>query len=549
MVVAILGILKAGAAYVPIDPEYPRERVMFMLQDGRISVLLTERKVAARIGDDLVGRVLLMDEESDKIGRESEENLESGVAEDNLAYVIYTSGSTGRPKGVAIVHRGVVNNIRDLNDKYRVGEQDAVLAVSSMSFDMCVYEVLGTLAAGGKTVMAAGDDRRDPRNWVELIEEEQVTVWNSAPALLEALMDYAERYCANSLKGLKVAVLGGDWVPVTLPDRLSSIAEEVKVVVLGGATEASIHSVEFPVMESQAGRRSIPYGRPMRNQSCYVLDSRMQLAAPGVAGELYLGGMGLGRGYFCDPEKTAAKFPPDWLAGEPGVRLYRTGDLARYMPDGTIELLGRIDFQVKIRGHRIELGEIEAALKEQPGIDEAVVLARPLRTGDKHLVAYFVGETDASVAADELKPVLKSRLPEYMIPAVFMKLDAMPLSPNGKIDRRMLPSPDDVDCGLIEECVAPRTPIEETLVEISKAVLGIEEISVRDNFFNIGGHSLVAMQVISRLRDTYQVDLSLRSIFENPTIEQLAVAVEQALLRDIEQLSEDEAQVLLGLGD
>ena len=302
--------------------------------------------------------MICLDDDWDEIARCPDDAPETGVTAQNLAYVIFTSGSTGRPKGIALRHQGVVNNLFDLNTSFDVGIGDKVLAISALSFDMCVYEVLGTLAAGGTIVMPDPRDAKDPRHWAELVIRHGVTVWNSAPQLLEMLVDHVESQSLRERLPIRVAILGGDWVPVTLPDRLKALTDGVQVVVLGGATEASIHSIVYVVEQTDPDWRSIPYGRPMKNQRAYILDARLQPVPIGVPGELHLGGVGLARGYFDRPELTKQKFVPSPFSDDTGDRLYKTGDLARFMTDGNIELLGRMDNQVKIRGHRIELEEI-----------------------------------------------------------------------------------------------------------------------------------------------------------------------------------------------
>ncbi len=399
MVTGILGILKAGGAYVPLDPDYPADRLSFMLEDARVSVLVTQQRLLARLPAHRAG-VVVLDGEGEAIARRSPDNPASGVEADNLAYVIYTSGSTGRPKGIALRHQGVVNNLVDLNESYAIGAADRVLSISSLSFDMCVYEVLGTLAAGGIIVIPEASMARDPAYLAELVVRHQVTVWNSAPQLLEMMVDYLDSHPAIQARSLRVAILGGDWVPVTMPDRLRRLVGESSVIVLGGATEASIHSITYPVVETDPAWRSIPYGKPMRNQRAYIIDRYWQAVPIGVPGELCLGGIGLARGYFERPELSAEKFIPNPFSLEAGDRIYRTGDLARYMADGTIELLGRLDHQVKIRGHRIELGEIAAVLRNHPAVEQTVVTARDDGSG-KRLVAYVVAKTDAAPAAGD----------------------------------------------------------------------------------------------------------------------------------------------------
>jgi amino acid adenylation domain-containing protein len=389
MVAGILGILKAGAAFVPIDPTYPLDRLAFMLQDSRVALLLTQRHLAGSVlGGD--ARTLYLDGSNEVLGAQPVHTPRCPADAQSLAYVIYTSGSTGTPKGISLRHQGVVNNLVDLNVSFGVGPSDRVLAVSSLSFDMSVYEVLGTLAAGGAIVMPAPGLAKEPAHWADLMARHHVTVWNSAPQLLEMLVDFVEPRPHLHPGQLRVAMLGGDWVPVTLPDRLRRLAPNTRVVVLGGATEASIHSIVFPVGDVDPSWRSIPYGHPMANQKAYILDVDLQPVPIGMPGELHLGGVGLARGYWGRPDLTAERFIRNPFSDDPDERIFKTGDLARWMADGNIELLGRLDHQVKIRGHRVELGEIEAALRSHPSVHEAVVMAREDARGEKRLVAYVV---------------------------------------------------------------------------------------------------------------------------------------------------------------
>jgi amino acid adenylation domain-containing protein/FkbM family methyltransferase len=387
MVVGLLGILKAGGAYVPLDPAYPQERLRFMLEDTHAPVLLTQAHLRHRL-EGLAARVLCLDADWPAVAAEAATAPQTGVGPLNLCYVIFTSGSTGTPKGIALAHRGVLNNIVDLNWRFGVGPRDRVLCLSSLSFDMCVYEVFGTLEAGGAIVMPLQAELREPARWAELMRRHRVSVWNSAPALLKMLVDYVADRPDLWPRHLHLAILGGDWVPVSLPDRLKAMAPQVRFIVLGGATEASIHSIIYPVGKTDPAWKSIPYGVPQYNQKAYVLNARLEPVPVGLAGELYLGGIGLGRGYFRRPAQTADRFVPNPFAAEPGERIYRTGDLARWLPDGNIELIGRIDHQVKLRGLRIECGEIEAALRRHGGVREAVVVAHDDGRGDKRLVAY-----------------------------------------------------------------------------------------------------------------------------------------------------------------
>lgn len=402
MVVGMLGILKAGAAFVPIDPSYPADRLAFMIADSDVDVLLSQQALRGLLPETRA-QVICLDDQA-IFENQSTTKVECEVSASSLAYLIYTSGSTGIPKGIALQHQGVVNNLVDLNSSFGIGPSDRTLAISSLSFDMCVYEVLGTLAAGGGIVMPDPALAKEPAHWAGLIARHEVTVWNSAPQLLEMLINYVTHRSELHPRRLKVAILGGDWAPVSLPERLREISPEVKLVVLGGATEASIHSIVFPVNEVNPAWRSIPYGRPMANQKAFILDPNLQPVPIGVPGELHIGGVGLARGYFDREELTRERFIANPFSQSSAERMYKTGDLARWMPDGNIELLGRMDHQVKIRGHRIELGEIEAALRSQPEVEDAVVMARDDEAGTKRLVSYIVPSESvkATVSSDDV---------------------------------------------------------------------------------------------------------------------------------------------------
>ncbi|HEX6909837.1 MAG TPA: amino acid adenylation domain-containing protein, partial [Longimicrobium sp.] len=518
---AILGVLKAGGAYVPLDPTYPPERLAQMLGTAAVRLLVTETAPGAALPDG-PARILL-DADGDAIAAERDARPEGGATPENLAYVIFTSGSTGVPKGIELRHRGVMNNLADLNGAHGVGPADRVLLLSSLSFDMSVYETLGILAAGGAVVIPRPDELRDPAAWAALCRRHAVTLWNSAPALLGMLADHAEAYPAEAPSGLRLAFLGGDWVPVPLVDRVRAWAPGLRdFIVMGGATEASIHSIIYPVRAVDPAWRSIPYGVPMANQRAYVLDRHLREVPVGTAGELFLGGLGLARGYAGRPGFTAERFLPD-PHGAPGTRMYRTGDLARYGRDGLIELLGRMDHQVKIRGLRIEPGEIETALRRHPAVKRAVVTARA-DGGAQRLVGYLVLADGADAPAPRaLRDALRETLPDYMVPAAFVVLDRLPLSPNGKVDRKQLPAPPaDEDRAPF---VAPRTRAEQGLAAIWAEVLGVEAVGAGDDFFALGGQSLLATRVISRVRAELGVELSVRALFEAPTLAELAARI------------------------
>ncbi|WP_455353899.1 amino acid adenylation domain-containing protein [Streptomyces sp. SYSU K217416] len=440
LVTAILAVLKAGGAYVPLDPDYPAERLALLLRDAAPPIVVSDSELIGRLPVDSATTRVLLDTDRPALAELPATRPAVPVTSRDLAYVIFTSGSTGTPKGIALEHRGVVNNLLDLNRSYGIRPGDAVLALSSPSFDMSVYETLGMLAAGGTLVLPDPAAAKDPAHWADLIERHGVTVWNSAPALLDLLVDQLEYAGGPRLPRLRTAFLGGDWIPVAQPDRIRAFAPELAFVALGGATEASIHSVEYPVGRVNPGWTKLPYGRPMANQLTYILGPDDRLVPVGVPGELHLGGVGLARGYLGRPELTEEKFVHVEL--EPGrtERLYRTGDLARYGADGTIELLGRTDFRIKLNGLRIEPGEVESALRDRPGVREAVVVARQ-SAGSARLIGYVVPEEAAVLDLAALRTALGAVLPPHCVPAELVPLERLPLSPNGKVDRNALPTP------------------------------------------------------------------------------------------------------------
>ena len=460
------------------------------------------------------------------VERAAAEPLPAVAGPEDIAYVIHTSGSTGEPKGIAVQHRAAANLVDWVNRTFAVGAEDRGLFVTSPAFDLSVYDIFGLLAAGGTIHVATAGELADPHGLVALLREGGITLWDSAPATLVRL---APLFPAAADRGsrLRLVMLSGDWIPVSLPDRVRGAFPGAQVVSLGGATEATVWSNWYPVREVDPRWPSIPYGRPLANSQYHVLDAGLSPCPIGVAGDLYIGGDGLCSGY-TRPELTAAAFLPDPFAavtGRPGMRIYRTGDRGRYGADGNLEFLGRLDEQVKIRGYRIELGEIELALGRQPGVREAVVLAREDEPGDRRLVAYVVPA--AGVAGGDLSPgaladALRGALPEYMVPAAFVVLDALPVTANGKLDRRALPAP---VWGAGAEFAAPRTPVEEALAAIWSQLLGVARVGREDSFFALGGHSLLATQMVSRVREALGVELPLRALFERPKLADLAAVV------------------------
>jgi amino acid adenylation domain-containing protein len=515
-IVAVLGIHFAGAAYLPIDPELPAERQRFLLEHARVKVALTQAAVRSRLS--VPASVEILEVDRLKPADESAPEDRRRQKPEDLAYVIYTSGSTGVPKGVMIDHRGALNTILDINQRFEVGPQDRILAVSRLSFDLSVYDVFGLLAAGGTIVMPAADLAYDANHWAELIREERVTIWDTVPALLQLLVDQAGKpeFLGDSLR---LAMMSGDWIPLGLPDQIRRILPRVNVVSLGGATEASIWSILFPIGKVDPNWKSVPYGKAMRNQSFHVMNRDLAPCPTWVPGQLYIGGVGLAKGYLHDEQKTNASFIVNPVNGE---RLYRTGDLGRFLPDGNIEFLGREDFQVKVQGYRIELGEIEARLQEYPGVDLCVVIVREDTPREKRLVGYVVAKPGMSIDSAEVREHLRTKLPEYMVPAAIITLDRFPLTPNGKVDRKALPAPARSSAEAGSTPAVSRDSLDLQLIKLWEKVLHVRPIGLRDNFFDLGGNSLVAVRLFSEMRKLFGRGFPLSVLFQAPTVEKLA---------------------------
>ena len=527
--VAALGALRAGAAYLPIDARHPADRIRHLLERGRVSVALVQGRGPGADGwpDGVLRLVVSAAPEA-----APEAAPRSAATPDDLAYVIFTSGSTGRPKGVMIDHRSALNTIHDVNRRFGVGPGDRVLALSALGFDLSVWDLFGVLGAGGAVVLPAADATRDPEVWLDLCRRHGVTLWNTVPALMEMLTEVAPSVTA--LPDLRLCLLSGDWIPLGLPDRIRALAPTCRVVSLGGATEASIWSIVRPVGRVEPHWTSVPYGRPLERQAMWVLDHRLAPRPEGVAGDLFIGGAGVARGYWDDPARTAAAFGP----GLDGGRLYRTGDLALLTPEGELEFLGREDTQVKIRGHRIELGEIEATLLRHPEVQAAAVAAEGAARSYRRLVAYVVPTGSASgELTDRLREHLESKLPAHMVPSAFATLENLPLSANGKVDRSALAGMASKGTDPAEappRHVAPRNDVEERLAAIWAEVLEIESVGVEDGFLELGGDSIKAIQVLTRARES-GIELTVRQLFERQTVALLAEAaklVDHAETRD-----------------
>jgi amino acid adenylation domain-containing protein len=525
LLISLLAVLKAGAAYLPLDPTYPAARLSFMLDDGGVSVLLTDSEVQANIPATEHLTVLSLDLLDESLSRYSVENPETQVEPRNLAYVIYTSGSTGTPKGVAISHHSASVFLAWAQQEFTRAQLQMVLAATSINFDLSVFELFVPLSVGGTVLLVT-----DALALAELPESarEQVTLINTVPSAMGELV----RLQAVP-SSVQVINLAGEALSRSLVSAIYQHVPAVAVYNLYGPSEDTTYSTWGRVADEPEARVTI--GRPIANTQVYLLDRELQVVPVGVSGELYLGGEGLARGYLKRAELTAEKFIPDPFAagretGGGGGRLYRTGDLARYLEDGEIEYLGRADSQVKLRGYRIELGEIEEAVRRHAGVGQCAVMIREDVVGEKRLVAYVeLAEGQAVVETGELRELLKERLPDYMMPSVFVWLAEMPLTQNGKVDRKRLPAPEQTREAVEADFVTPRTATQEVLAGIWAQVLGVERAGIRDDFFELGGHSLLATQIISRVRETFHVEIPLRSLFGAPTVEGLAGYVEEAL--------------------
>ncbi|MEM7112071.1 MAG: amino acid adenylation domain-containing protein [Chloroflexota bacterium] len=515
-IVAVLGIHLAGAAYMPIDPKLPTERQHYLLQQGEATLALTQSQLETSLSWPESTTCLAVDTLTPD---PTLPELDVVQTPTDLAYVIYTSGSTGLPKGVVIDHRGAVNTVLDVNQRYGITAGDRVLAVSALNFDLSVYDIFGLLALGGAVVIPADEQRIDPQHWLALIERYEVTVWDTVPALMQMLVDYSEGL-QNPAPSLRVVMMSGDWIPTTLPDRIQDLWPTADIYSMGGATEASIWSIYYPIETVDPTWPSIPYGQPMTNQTFQILDTHLQPRPVWVPGDLYIGGIGVALGYWKDEERTSASFITHPCTGE---RLYKTGDSGRYLPDGNIEFLGRIDFQVKIRGFRIELGEIEATLSQHAAVREVVVIVREDTPDHKQLVAYVV--KNQAVSPAELSTFLAAKLPEYMVPAAFVMLDALPLTANGKVNRHMLPAPVEETLAPSDDFVAPSTVKEKALAEVWQSLLRVKQVGIHDNFFELGGDSIISIQVVSRAR-AQGVAVTPRDVFLYQTVAELAEAAE-----------------------
>jgi amino acid adenylation domain-containing protein len=543
LVVSLLGVLKAGGAYVPLDHRYPTNRLAYLLDDTATPVVITTSELAGRLPQ---GRVPLVQLDREDLGREPDRPPERSIDPRGLAYTIYTSGSTGRPKGVLVEHRSVVQFAESTRRLFEITPADRFLQFAAFTFDVSVFEIFTSLTSGCRLCLMSQDRLLDLDRLAELIERERVTVMDMAPAVM-ALLD------GSRFPDLRILFVGGEAFTGELTNRWN--LGDRRFFNGYGPTETTVTVIAYEC-EHQAWRSTPPIGRAMANHQAHVVDRDGNAVPVGVPGEICIGGVGLARGYLGSPGLTADRFVPDRF-GDAGGRLYRSGDLGVWRPDGQIEFLGRIDDQVKIRGLRVELEEIEAVIGAHPRVRQAAVAVHEPQPGNRRLVAYIVSEAGEPVSQGDLREHLAREVPDYMIPSTFVALDALPLTSSGKVNRRALPEPD--GRGLDSEYVAPRTETEELLAkQIFGSVLGVEQVGVQDSFFDLGGNSLQATQVVSRIRETFNADVNLRTLYTASSVESLAKLIQevqdgaeaddplrQQLEDEIANLSDEEALRLL----
>jgi amino acid adenylation domain-containing protein len=544
-VIGILGVMKAGGAYLPLDPTYPADRIQFMLEDSRVEIVLTQEKLLEQFAA-YDGRLIPLDAAWPEIASEADQCPESGVQPDDLAYVIYTSGSTGRPKGTLLAHRGLCNLTRAQKKAFEIDKNSHVLQFAPLSFDASVWETFMALANGGTLVLAPQEVLASAIDLMKLLQEEQVTNVTLPPSVLKVLPP-------TDLPDLRTVVSAGEACNEELVKQWAPGRDFFNAY---GPTETTVCASFYLCSEEDSGPP--PIGKPLANTALYVLDRNMQPVPVGVPGELHVGGVSLALGYLNRPEMTEDRFVKDPFGDESADRLYKTGDLVRYRPNGDIEFLGRIDHQVKVHGFRIELGEVEEALRRHEALQDMVVVARDDPAGGNRLVAFLVSAAEEPPTVGQLRGFLLETLPDYMVPSVFVYLDTLPLTPNGKVDRNALPEVSGERPEMAREYVAPRNDLEAQLAEMAGRLLGLDQVGVEDNFFELGGHSLLAAQFISRVRESLGVEVPLRVLFEKATIGGIAAYVEEAqneqeetqavvddLLVHIDQLSDEEVERLL----
>ncbi len=519
--VAILAVLKAGAACVPLDPAYPKERLTYMLEDSEASLVLSQPGLLSEVTD-FEAEVVNLEPDWKLFADESRENVRSNVEPENLAYVIYTSGSTGKPRGVLLTHGGLVNHNVAASKLFGITTTDRMAQFASISFDIAIEEIFPTWIAGGSLIVREEDASLAVGDFLRWVDQNGVTALDLPTAYWHELVREMAESTLKLPKSLRLVIVGGEKAQSgALATWRKLTSSRVRWVNTYGPTETSVIVTSYEPKDSEELPAVLPIGRPIANTKIYILSKSLQMLPVGVAGDLYVSGPGLARGYLNRPETTAEKFVADPFSQEPGARMYKTGDLARYLSNGDIEFAGRTDDQVKIRGYRVELEEIEAVLGAHPGAHEVVVMARENASGEKSLVAYLVPSREQVPTASELRSYLTKKLPHYMVPAAVVLLEAMPKTPNGKVDKRALPAPKAADFAATQEYVAPSSELETQLTQIWETVLDKKPVGIRDNFFELGGHSLLAARLMHRIEQQLGKRLPLAALLQAPTIEQL----------------------------
>lgn len=520
MIVGLLGVLKAGGVYVPLDPNYPAERLSFMIKDSQALLVVTQQQFAEQIAQPELSSIVYIDTDWSTISQEETQNLESKITGKNGVYVIYTSGSTGQPKGVQILHESLLNLVFWHQQAFEVTAADRATQIASPAFDATGWELWPYLTLGASVHLPDEDTRVAPLSLRDWLLKNQITI-SFLPTLLAESIIILDWPATTSLR---ILLTGADRLqhhpPTTLPFALINNY---------GPTEATVVATSGRVMPNEQAQSMPSIGRPINNTQLFLLDEQLRRVPPGTIGELYIAGAGLAKGYLNRPELTAEKFIAHPFSQEPGARLYKTGDLARYLPDGQLLFLGRSDDQIKLRGFRIEPDEITTVINKHPSIQSSVVVAREETAGEKRLVAYLVLNGEEQNLLDELHDILREALPEYMIPSAFVMLNALPITPNGKVDRKALPAPDETNTLHEQSLALPSTLIEERMSDIVKSLLNLKHVGVDENFFLLGGHSLLGTQLVMRIAETFNVQLSLRTLFNAPTIQDLSDEIEQAL--------------------